>query len=145
LDSVSALRRLPSLYQQRLLAVHEAALGTDQALVWLAREIPEYLQELERRVGRFELEGACRRALLASRNQRWSGYLEFAAPVREGIHLLALARESPLLGYEKLIAEEAEAIVGKAVADAADAILTAPVVDGKITFTETPWYRPGAT
>lgn len=137
--------RLPSIYRQRLLALREDVLKTDRAVVLIAEVIPERIDDLGERVCRKEVEGACRTAMLASLNKQWSDYLEFAASVREGIHLVALAREEPLLRYQSQIAEQAEAIVGKAVADAAAAIGTASVVDGQIVLDDTPWYHPGAT
>jgi len=137
--------RLPSICRKRLLAFREEILHTDQARIILSEKISERIDELGKQVARSELDGACRTAMLASINQQWSEYLDFATSVREGIHLLVLAREDPLYEYEKLMDEQAATITDRVTADTADAIMAARVVDGKIILEKLVQYHPGAT
>ena len=137
--------RLLTIYRKRLLTLREEILKRDRVTMLLLERIPECINDLEERVLRSELEDATRIAILVSLNKSWSDFLEFATSIREGIHLRVLAREDPLLGYEKLIAEEAEGMVETILTNSADALLKAPVRKGKIILDQASQYNPGST
>ena len=80
-------------------------LGTDRALRLLRKSSPERCAEVEETVGAEELARAARLVVLAHLDEAWSDHLAVLDDVREGIHLRALARESPLEEFRRIAGE----------------------------------------
>ena len=133
--------RLLTLHRQHVLTLRRDVLVTDRALHLLSERIAEPREQMTTE----SLVHAARLVVLACLDRRWSEHLAYAAEIREGIHLRALAREDPERSFNRLIGEAADSIIDDALTDAATIMTAARVVDGALDLDDVGLYRPGAT
>ena len=89
--------------QRAVVLTHrDLVLRGDRAVRHLEERCPERCAELRDSVGDDVLAAATRQVALYHLDRGWADHLAFLSDVREGIHLRALARESPLDEYQKI-------------------------------------------
>src|SRR5690348_13396387 len=91
--------------REAVLRHRELVLSTDRAVRQLRESSAERCAEIAEKVGEEGLARAARVIVLAHLDEAWSEHLAALDEVREGIHLRALARESPLDEYRKIAGE----------------------------------------
>ena len=128
-----------------LVEVREACLEGSDALDRLAEHAEPEIAELEERIGRTQLETAARLALIAAIDAAWSAHLGYATELREGIHLRVLAREDPLIEFEKEMGAAYQGLSDQILDDAIATLLDAPVVDGQLDLESLETRIPSAT
>ena len=128
-----------------LVEVREACLEGSDALDRLAEHAEPEIAELEERIGRTQLETAARLALVAAIDAAWSAHLGYATELREGIHLRVLAREDPLIEFEKEMGAAYQGLSDQILDDAIATLLDAPVVDGQLDLESLETRIPSAT
>ncbi len=94
--------RIVSEQREVVLQHRDLVLRGDRAVQHLAERSPARCSELRRSVGPEALASAAREIVLFHLDRAWADHLAFLADVREGIHLRALARESPLDEFQKI-------------------------------------------
>jgi preprotein translocase subunit SecA len=104
-------------------------LSTDRAVRQLREISPERCAEIAEKVGEEGLARAVRVIVLAHLDQAWSDHLAALDEVREGIHLRALARESPLDEFRKIAAETFDPFFDTVYERAAETLADADVTD----------------
>ena len=138
-----SLRRLSTRYANLLSAQRRAVLEQrDRALASEAFAVEvlrtadgDLMDDLGREIDAGHLAAACRLALLAAIDLRWSEHLAFAGEIREGIHLRALAKEDPLTEFERQVATAFESVVAETADDAVRLLAGASTADGlDLTF-----------
>ncbi|WP_230207865.1 accessory Sec system translocase SecA2 [Microlunatus sp. Gsoil 973] len=82
-----------------VLAYRDRVLRTGLAAEELARSCPDRWQALAGDVDEPVLREAARQLLLHQIDRTWSDHIAFTEDLREGIHLRALGRETPLMAY----------------------------------------------
>lgn len=137
--------RLLARHRERLLELREKVLTSHEGSRLLDEVASDRMDELRSQLAGEELDGAARLIVLTCVDRRWSDHLAYAAAVREGIHLRALAREEPLHAFNRLIAESFASLTDAALADAAEILTHAPVVEGHLDLAGARLHRPGAT
>ncbi len=80
----------------------DLVLRGDRAVQHLTERSPARCAEVRKALGPDGLADAARRIVLFHLDRGWADHLAFLADVREGIHLRALARESPLDEFQKI-------------------------------------------
>ena len=75
---------------------------TDRAVKLLEESSAERCAEIREKVGEEIFTKTVRLIVLAHLDEAWSDHLAMLDDVREGIHLRALARESPLEEFRKI-------------------------------------------
>ena len=110
-------------------------LGTDRALRLLRKSSPERCAEVEEKVGAEELARAARLVVLAHLDEAWSDHLAVLDDVREGIHLRALARESPLEEFRRIAGELFDPFFDVVYERAAATLADADVTDTAVVHT----------
>lgn len=114
--------------QRAAVLTHRAlVLRGDRALTMLDGSVPQRCAEIREAVGDEALAIAARQIALAGLDRAWSDHLAVLDDVREGIHLRALARESPLDEYRKIAYEVFGDFFERVYAAAADTLLAAEV------------------
>ena len=98
----------------------------------LRESSPERCAEIEEKVGEEGLARAVRVIVLAHLDQAWSDHLAALDEVREGIHLRALARESPLDEFRKIAAETFDPFFDTVYERAAETLADADVTDSAV-------------
>jgi preprotein translocase subunit SecA len=93
--------RLLELQRSQVLEHREKALRGDSAAQALAEASAERYAELLDSVGEEVLTEAARQIVLFHLDECWTDHLAFLADLREGIHLRALGRMSPLDEFQK--------------------------------------------
>ncbi|MFV0253686.1 MAG: accessory Sec system translocase SecA2 [Beutenbergiaceae bacterium] len=137
--------RLLGIHRQHVLTLRREVLRTDRALDLLADLAPERIGELREQLSTKNLLQAARLVVLACLDHRWTEHLAYAAAIREGIHLRALAREDPEHSFNRVIAEAAKSIIDDALTEAVTIVTAARVADGVLDLGDVGLYRPGAT
>jgi preprotein translocase subunit SecA len=107
-------------------------LSTDRAIRQLREISPERCAEIAEKVGEEGLARAVRVIVLAHLDQAWSDHLAALDEVREGIHLRALARESPLDEFRKIAAETFDPFFDTVYEHAAETLADADVTDSAV-------------
>ena len=107
-------------------------LSTDRAVRQLRKNSPERCTEIVEKVGEDGLTRAVRVVVLAHLDQAWSDHLAALDEVREGIHLRALARESPLDEFRKIAAETFDPFFDTVYERAAETLADADVTDSAV-------------
>jgi preprotein translocase subunit SecA len=107
-------------------------LSTDRAVRQLREISPERCAEIAEKVGEEGLARAVRVIVLAHLDQAWSDHLAALDEVREGIHLRALARESPLDEFRKIAAETFDPFFDTVYEHAAETLADADVTDSAV-------------
>ncbi len=110
-------------------------LGTDRALRLLRKSSPERCAEVEEKVGTEELARAARLVVLAHLDEAWSDHLAVLDDVREGIHLRALARESPIEEFRRIAGELFDPFFDVVYERAAATLADADVTDTAVVHT----------
>ncbi len=77
-------------------------LFNDSALDFYESESPEHFKQLVSKVERTQLATACRRLSLYFLDKFWSTHLAEIADIREGVHLVRLGGQKPVLAFQKL-------------------------------------------
>lgn len=93
--------------QQRKIVFQERneILFDDSVLDFYESEFPGHFKRLVSKVDRTQIEAACRRISLHFLDKFWSSHLAEIADIREGVHLVRLWGEKPLLVFQKLAIE----------------------------------------
>ena len=107
-------------------------LSTVRAVRQLRKSSPERCAEIVEKVGEDGLTRAVRVVVLAHLDQAWSDHLAALDEVREGIHLRALARESPLDEFRKIAAETFDPFFDTVYERAAETLADADVTDSAV-------------
>jgi preprotein translocase subunit SecA len=110
-------------------------LRTDRAVRLLKESAAERCAEIEEKVGEDGLTRAVRLIVLAHLDEAWSDHLAVLDDVREGIHLRALARESPLDEFRKIAGEMFDPFFDVVYERAAATLADADVTDTAVTHT----------
>jgi preprotein translocase subunit SecA len=110
-------------------------LSTDVAGEEFAKLRPERWQELADEVGPEPMADAARQLLLHRIDRAWSDHLAFTTDLREGIHLRALGRETPLIAFhsaaDKAYRDMRSVLLGDAADDFDRAVITADGLDAE--------------
>lgn len=115
----------------------DRVLGEDVAADEFAKLRPErwqeLLDELGDETGKDVLADAARQLLLHRIDRAWSDHLAFTTDLREGIHLRALGRETPLIAFhsaaDKAYRELRSSLLEQAAEDFDNAVITADGLD----------------
>ncbi|MCW2722679.1 MAG: secA1 [Pseudonocardia sp.] len=111
----------------------DLVLRRDRAVRHLEERAAERVGQVRADVGDDVLAAAARQVVLYHLDRGWADHLAFLADVREGIHLRALARESPLDEYQKIAVQAFDTffpdVYSRAVATFTEAEVTADGVD----------------
>ena len=110
-----------------VLAHRDRVLHGDRGLHLLEQRCPKRCAQLRTRVGAEVLADAARRIVLAHLDRAWSDHLAFLDDVREGIHLRALARESPLDEFRRIAIDRFDSFFPDTYAAAADTFAAAEI------------------
>ena len=113
-------------------ATARSSCSTDRAVRQLREISPERCAEIAEKVGEEGLTRAVRVIVLAHLDQAWSDHLAALDEVREGIHLRALARESPLDEFRKIAAETFDPFFDIVYERAAETLADADVTDSAV-------------
>jgi preprotein translocase subunit SecA len=120
-------------------------LSGDAGRTLIGEAIPQRMEWLGARVSGQELSATTRRVMLSCLDQAWSDFLQYAADVREGIHLRALASEEPLKAFNGLVTRQAASIIPDAVARAGAIMEAAQPRQGRLDLDALDLFTPGAT
>lgn len=96
------------LMEQQRMIVHrqrQAILLDQVPLKLLSDKAPDRYRELLSQVGADVLKKVEKQITLHQMNKFWADFLEFAAYVREGIHLVVIGKKNPLDEFHKIIIE----------------------------------------
>jgi preprotein translocase subunit SecA len=110
-------------------------LRTDRAARQLQASAPERYAQIQEKVGEEGLTRAARLIVLAHLDEAWSNHLAVLDDVREGIHLRALARESPLEEFRKIAGELFDPFFDVVYERAAATLADADVTDTAVLHT----------
>ncbi|WP_210414740.1 accessory Sec system translocase SecA2 [Microlunatus elymi] len=120
----------------------DRVLRDDLAAVEFARLCPERWAELSEAVEPEVLEEAARQVMLHVLDRAWSDHLAFADELREGIHLRALGRETPLMAFHSACDQAyrglRDGLLGKATEAFETAVITADGLDEEASGMERP-------
>jgi preprotein translocase subunit SecA len=125
-----------------VLAYRDRVLRTEQAFEEFQRLRPERWKELAEEVDQEPLSEAARQLLLHQIDRAWSDHIAFTEDLREGIHLRALGRETPLMAYHSESDQAYRELRRSLLDDAADAldkaVITADGLDEEASGIERP-------
>jgi preprotein translocase subunit SecA len=114
--------------REAVLRHRKLVLRSDRGVKLLEESSPERCAEIREKLGEEVLTTAVRLIVLAHLDEAWSDHLAVLDDVREGIHLRALARESPLEEFRKIANETFdpffEVVYERAAATLGDADIT---------------------
>ncbi|HEY9293846.1 MAG TPA: accessory Sec system translocase SecA2 [Microlunatus sp.] len=117
-------------------------LRDDLAAVEFARLCPDRWQQLSAEVDGPVLEEAARQVMLHVLDREWSDHLAFADELREGIHLRALGRETPLMAFhaacDQAYRRLRDGLLDKAAEAFEAAVITATGLDEQASGMERP-------
>jgi preprotein translocase subunit SecA len=120
----------------------ERVLKDDLAATEFARLEPERWQELSHEVEAAVLAEAARQVMLHVLDKVWSDHLAFADELREGIHLRALGRETPLMAFhsacDKAYRELRDGLLDRVSDGFASAVITTDGLDEEASGIERP-------
>lgn len=116
-----------------VLAHRDLVLRGDRGLVGLRESCPQRCADLARELGEDAPAEAARQVVLLHLDRAWADHLALLDDVREGIHLRALARESPLDEFRKIAIDAFDTFLADAYAAAADTFRDATITaDGLV-------------
>ncbi|NQE90916.1 accessory Sec system translocase SecA2 [Nocardia terpenica] len=98
--------QLINIQRDEVLTHRDEVLRGDLAARRLHELRPERYDEILAAAGESALRDAARLIVLAHLDERWSEHLAFLADVREGIHLRALGRETPIDEFHRIAVTE---------------------------------------
>jgi len=93
--------QLSAQHRKMLGERRDQLLRTDKAAEELKKDSPDRYQEVLDKVGEEVLVDAARQIALLHLDRGWAEHLAMLADLREGIHLWALSRESPIAEYHR--------------------------------------------
>jgi preprotein translocase subunit SecA len=128
-----------------VLAHRDLVLRGDRAVQHLAERAPQRCAEVRESVGEDALAGAARAIALFHLDRGWADHLAFLADVREGIHLRALARESPLDEYQKIAVQAFDSFFPDVYDRAAETFGEAEITAGGVELDDLGLRRPTST
>ena len=108
---------------------------TDRAVKLLEESSAERCAEIREKVGEEIFTKTVRLIVLAHLDEAWSDHLAMLDDVREGIHLRALARESPLEEFRKIANDTFDPFFEIVYERAAATLADADVSEGSVTHT----------
>lgn len=136
LDSHRATWRYNQLSegQRAELLVHrEEVLRADRGAEELEQRCPQRYAELRAELGAEVVADAARQIVLYHLDRAWSDHLAFLGDVRDGIHLRAIGRETPVDEFHRIAIAAFDELLGQTYEQAAatfgDAAITAAGVD----------------
>lgn len=120
----------------------DRVLKDELAATEFARLCADRWKELSDDVSADVLSESARQVMLHELDRIWSEHLAFADELREGIHLRALGRETPLMAFhsacDKAYRELRDGLLDRAAAAFADAVITADGLDEEASGMERP-------
>lgn len=137
--------RLLRIQRGRVLERRQQWLTDEASLAEVWGLIPEKAAQLADQVTEDAMHRAARTALLASVDRAWTRHLDFAAQLREGIHLQSLARKVPLEVFNDEIARAFGPLLDRSVTSASRILARATVVDGGLRLNARQLGIPSAT
>nr|WP_237534233.1 accessory Sec system translocase SecA2 [Streptomyces sp. SID3343] len=117
----------------------------DEARPVLEERCPQRWAELTDTVGEAVLAEAAREILLYELDRAWSDHLAFTAELREGIHLRALGRQSPLDAFHAETRRAFADFTTRVDTAAADRLRTAHITEAGLDPTRSGLHRPTST
>jgi preprotein translocase subunit SecA len=125
-----------------VLSYRDRVLRTDLAAEEFQRLRPDRWKELAEEVEDEVLAEAARQLLLHQIDRAWSDHIAFTEDLREGIHLRALGRETPLMAYHSASDQAYRELRKKLLDDAAEsfenAVITADGLDEEASGIDRP-------
>ncbi len=128
-----------------VLAHRDLVLRGDRAVKHLEERSPQRCAQLRESVGEDGLAAAARTIALFHLDRGWADHLAFLSDVREGIHLRALARESPLDEYQKIAVQAFDSFFPDVYDQAADTFAEAEVTADGVELDDLGLRRPTST
>ncbi len=110
-------------------------LRTDRAVRLMEESTPKLCAQIREQVDEEVFTTAVRLIVLAHLDEAWSDHLAALDDVREGIHLRALARESPLDEFRKIADDMFDPLFEQVYEHAAATLADADLTDGAIAHT----------
>jgi preprotein translocase subunit SecA len=123
----------------------DRVLAEDLAAAELARLRPDRWRELSAAVPAALLSEAARQILLQQLDQGWSDHLAYTEDVREGIHLRALGRETPLMAFHAACDESYQRMRDGLLGGAAEAFERAVITEDGLDAEASGMRRPTST
>lgn len=135
------------LHHQRIevLAYRDRLLQTDLAATELAERAPDRWSELTEEVAEETVAQAARTLALFHLDQAWSDHLAFAQDLREGIHLRALGRQTPLHAFHAEAQAAFRTVISSAQQSSAEAFEKAVITADGLDEEASDVRRPSAT
>jgi preprotein translocase subunit SecA len=100
--TLAAYSDLVEKQRQVIFEERSRILGGDAAQLFFEQHSPEHFAQLATRIKRQQLNVACREIGLFHLDRIWSRHLAHIADIREGVHLVRLAGEKPVLEFQRL-------------------------------------------
>ncbi|AHH94676.1 accessory Sec system translocase SecA2 [Kutzneria viridogrisea] len=123
----------------------DALLRTDLAARELAERCPERHAAVLEAVGEQVLEDAARQIALHHLDRCWAEHLAMLADLREGIHLWALSRESPIAEFHRAAIPAFKELLGEADRRTEESFLEVKITDSGAELGAAGLRRPNAT
>jgi len=108
-------------------------------------ESPGHFKRLVSKVDRAHLEAACRRISLHFLDKFWSQHLAEIADIREGVHLVRLGGEQPVLVFQKLAIENFDKLQKNIETEMIRSFNLVKVKDNRIDLDDTGLKAPSST
>lgn len=123
------------LQREEVLAHRREVLHGDTAADLLEERRPDRWARLRETVGEAVLAEAARQILLYELDRAWSDHLGFTTELREGIHLRALGRQSPIMAFHAETQHAFATLITRAHRRAAESFDTAHITGAASTPT----------
>jgi len=117
----------------------------DSVLDFYESESPGHFKQLVSKVKRTQLEAACRRISLHFLDKFWSGHLAEIADIREGVHLVRLGGERPVLVFQKLAIDSFDKLQKNIEAEMIRSFNLIKVKDNRIDLDDAGLKAPSST
>jgi len=117
----------------------------DSVLDFYELESPGHFKQLVSKVDRTQLEAACRRISSYFLDKFWSQHLAEIADIREGVHLVRLGGEKPVLVFQKLAIESFDKLQKNIEAEMIRSFNLIKVKDNRIDLDDAGLKAPSST
>jgi len=117
----------------------------DSVLDFYESESPGHFKQLVSKVDRTQLEAACRRMSLHFLDKFWSQHLAEIADIREGVHLVRLGGEKPVLVFQKLAIDSFDKLQKNLKAEMIRSFNLIKVKDNRIDLDDAGLKAPSST
>jgi preprotein translocase subunit SecA len=137
--------QLSAQHRKILSERRDELLRTDLAARELEKSCPDRYRELLDKVGEQVLVEAARQIALLHLDRGWAEHLAMLADLREGIHLWALSRESPIAEYHRAAIPAFKALFQTAEKHTVETFETAKITEDGVDLDSEGLARPTAT